>query len=165
MRKLLTLCVTLMGIVLSVSFVGCSAELPYHPEFYENAVSWIREDFQNENHVKGVEYGFDAEDAEQYPETRTFIVSDEAEYKRIFLDDIAELDVDLAEKTLIVYTFAAEYVLPAKIVTMYLNDDVLTVEYEIELIPETGSAVKPFQRWFILKLDKTDFSSVNFVER
>ena len=164
MKKLLPLCGTLMGIIFSISFIGCSVELPYHAELYDHAVSWIREDFQTEHPVKIVGFS-DVEDTEQYPKTRTFIVSDEAEYERIFLDDIAELDVDLSEKMLIVYTFSAEYVRPAKISGMHLDGDVLTVEYEIDLIPETGSAVKPFQRWFILKLDKIEFSSVNFVER
>ena len=164
MKKLLSLGVLLMGIVLSISFVGCSEESPYHTELYDNAVSWLREDFQTENPVRVAGFS-DVEDDKQYPKTRTFIVSDETEYEKIFLDDIAELDVNLSEKMLIVYTFSIEYVRPAKISKMHLDGDVLTVEYEIELIPGTGNAVSPFQRWFILKLDKINFSSVNFVER
>ena len=164
MKKLLSLCASLMGIVLSISLAGCSKDLPYHTELYDNAVSWIKEDFQTENPVRLAGFS-DAEDTEQYPKTRTFIVSDETDYKKIFADDIDELKIDLSEKMLIVYTFSTEYVLPAKISKMQLDGDVLTVEYEIELIPGTGSATSPFQRWFILKLDKIDCASVNFVER
>lgn len=162
MRKLPSLCALLIAIVLSFSLVGCSAELPYHPEFYDNAASWIREDFQAENPVGGVDP--DAEGAE-LPKSRVFIVSDEAEYQKIFLDDVAELDADLSEKMLIVYTFSTEYVRPAKLTGLQFSGGVLTVNYKINLIPGTGSAVKPFQRWFVLKLDKLGLSSVNFAER
>lgn len=95
-----------------------------------------------------------------YPESRSFIVTNRKSFERMIIDDFTEFEVDFDKEMLVVYTFATEYVLPAKIANVELTDRTLTVNYNIELIARAGSARRPFQRWFIVKLDKLDITSV-----
>lgn len=97
---------------------------------------------------------------QNYPESRTFIITDRKNFEKIIIDDFSEFEVDFDKEMLIVYTFAIEYVLPAKIANVELNDKTLTVNYNIELTRGELSARAPYQRWFIVKLDKLDITSV-----
>ncbi len=63
---------------------------------------------------------------------------------------------------LIVYTFGIEYVLPAHITDMNLSGNTLSIDYTIPLILNSGSAVRPFQRWFVIKLAKIEAISAVF---
>ena len=94
------------------------------------------------------------------PESRTFIVTDRTSFEKIISEDFAEFEVDFDNEMIIVYTFETMYVLPAKIADIELSGKTLTLNYNIELIPATGSARAPFQRWFIVKSDKLDITSV-----
>ena len=100
---------------------------------------------------------------ENYPESRSFIITDRKSFEEIMIEEFKEFEVDFDKEMLLVYTFTTEYVLPAKIADVELNDKTLTVNYNIQLITGAGSARRPFQRWFIVKLNKLDIISVNNV--
>ena len=137
-------------------------DLPYNATFFDSAVEWIKEEFQNENPIKTV--GFVGEDNGDDPLTRTFVVTDSNYFESIFVDNFSGFEVDFDNEMVVVYTFGTEYVLPATITNMTLTNATLTINYQIQLIPGAGSAVRPFQRWFVVKLDKMDISSVQFEE-
>ena len=100
---------------------------------------------------------------ENYPESRSFIITDRSSFEEIIIEDFKGFEVDFDKEMLLVYTFTTEYVLPAKIADMELNDKTLTVNYNIQLVMGAGSARRPFQRWFIVKLNKLDILYVNNV--
>lgn len=163
MKKFAILFTMLMTLVLSLSSAACATSLPYNTVLYDSAVLWIKEDFQNNNLIKVI--GFNDDNTENnLPSSRTFIVDNSDYFESIFIDDFSEFEVDFDSEMIIVYTFGIEYVLPAKIKKMTLSDKTLTVNYKIQTIPGTGSACQPFQRWFVIKMDKLDISSVQFVE-
>lgn len=100
---------------------------------------------------------------ENYPESRSFIITDRSSFEEIIVEDFKGFEVDFDKEMLLVYTFTTEYVLPAKIADIELRDKALTLNYDIQLITGVGSARRPFQRWFIVKLNKLDILSVNNV--
>lgn len=175
MKKLLSiLCAVLAALVL-LTFAACDNgenngvkityfEDDYVPKYndvlYDSAVKWISEDFQCNNLIYGARYDDGLKPEE--PLTRTFIITEREQFENIFVENIAELEVDFDSEIMIVYTFATEYVSPAYILDMNLSGNTLTVDYTIPLILEAGSAVKPFQRWFVIKLDKLEVTSAVF---
>lgn len=168
MKKMIILLLVALVALSTITFVACeNKENEYTPEYnavlYDSAVEWIREDFQNENFIKHV--GFIDDDSEnELPTTRTFLITDNVSFENMFVDDFTGFEIDFDNEMLIVYTFAIEYVLPAKITKMALMEKTLTINYKINQISGTGSAVRPFQRWFVVKLDKLDISNAMFVE-
>jgi hypothetical protein len=172
MKKIISILIMLL---LTVTFAACSNEndgvkityfegdyVPkYNDVFYDSAVEWTNEDFKNVNAVRVV--GFIDDDPEtRLPATRTFIVTDREQFEEIFVKNIEELEVDFDSEMLIVYTFGTEYVLPAYILDMNLSDNELAIDYTIPQYLEAGSAATPFQRWFVIKLDKLEITTAVF---
>lgn len=152
----------------TLTFTACSTVereyvLKYNAVLYDSFSNFIDEKFQSENLISGVVY--DELDVNDCPKNRTFIVSERENFENIFVDGFSEFEVDFDSEMLVVYTFPTEYLLPANITNMTLNNEILTIEYSIALIDGAGSAVKPFQRWFVVKLDKLNISSVVFVKK
>ncbi len=136
-------------------FTGCSSKVNYNAVLYDNAVDWIREDFQVNNLVGSTQ--------SPYPSERTLIVNNQDEFNEIFLPDIGELDVDFTSQRLVVYTFRAIYRKSFYLKSVTMENGRLKVIYQMEdLTPGTGSATNPYQRYFVLKLDKVDITAVEF---
>lgn len=141
---------------------GCSY-VKHNAVLYDSSVNFINEKFQSQNLIRG---SLDNdENKNDYPATRTFIVKNQEDFEKIFVYDFSEFEIDFDKEMLIVYTFLTEYVLPAKITNMTLNGETLTIEFSFDLIKGTGSAVRPFQRWFVIKLDNLNISSVVFTKK
>ena len=164
MKRITTILVLLLVVCsTSLCLFGCN-NLPYNAVLYDSAVEWIQEDFKNENPIKA--WGFMGdEDENDNPKSRTFIVCDTEDFEKVFIDGFSEFEVDFESEMIIVYTFGSEYVLPATITNMKLKNKILTVDFKIQTIHGTGSAVIPYQRWFVIKLKKLNISSVQFVEK
>lgn len=135
----------------------------YNAVLNDNAVEMIDETFSRNNLTAGAYYEDIPNPGDSLPESRCFIVKSEAEYKEIFKD--CSLDVNFESEMIIVYTFTIEYILPARIKSIILVDETLKINYEIKLIQGAGSACQPFQRWFVIKMDKLEVSSVTFLQR
>lgn len=162
-RTLQTLICSILLVAMILSMAACAKNLPYNTVLYDNAAAWINEDFQNDNLIKVI--GFIDDDTESdLPLSRTFMIDNRDDFESIFIHDFSEFEVDFDDEMIIVYTFGIEYILPAKINKMALSKKILTINYKIQTKPGTGSACQPFQRWFVIKLDKLDISSVQFVE-
>ncbi|MGN1103689.1 MAG: hypothetical protein ACI4QI_02320 [Candidatus Coproplasma sp.] len=172
MKKLLNIILILLSAA-TFAACGCNGNIVYFKDdyvqkyndvFYDSAADWISEDFQSENTVRVS--GFIYDDIETcLSSTKTFIVTDREQFNNIFVENIEELEVNFDSQMIIVYTFAAQYVLPAFILDMNINGETLTVDYTIPLYPNAGSATQPFQRWFVLILDKSEITSVGFNEK
>ncbi len=156
-KKLIILAVLILSCICLLT--GCNNK--FHAELYDNAAEWIKEEFKNDNRTKGAYYDDEA-DSLAYTPTRTFIVNAKEDYDIIFADSFKE--VDFEKQTVIVHTFTIEYTQPAKIKSIKQDDGELVIDYEIELVRGTGSASQPFQRWFVVTMDKTQISSVTFNE-
>jgi hypothetical protein len=134
---------------------------PYNAVLYDSAVELINEDFKNENSIRVVGFIDDAPET-RLPATRTFIVADSEHYEEIFVKEVEECKVDFDSEMLIVYTFGTEYILPAYILDMNLSGNELAIDYTIPQYLEAGSAGTPFQRWFVIKLNKLEITTAVF---
>lgn len=136
----------------------------YNAVLYDNAEEWIDEDFRSNNRISGVYYQ-DGNYVTATEKERTFFVNSAEEYATIFAENNTELKVDFEKDMLIVYTFSIEYRLPVEISDINLADKTLSVNYKIKF-PATdenvGNACQPYQRWAVLKMDKSDIDSAEF---
>lgn len=138
-------------------FTGCSNN-KYNIVLYDSANEWIDTDFANENITGG--FGDDVN-----PETRTFIVDNDEKYNEIFVDDLDELEIDFNEQMIIVHTFTTTYHRDNNITNLELEDDILKIGYKMGKKYGVGDASRPYQRWFVVKMDKVDVNTVEFEEK
>lgn len=102
-------------------------------------------------------------DDETYPESRTFIVENSEVYNRIFNNDIENFDVDFNKQMLIVYTFRAINHRNLKLISVNLQDAILRITFESISKSGIGDTCMPYQRWIVIKLDKIEVKSVEFI--
>ncbi len=145
--------------------VGCTGR-PYHAELYDLAAEWIQEDFAAEHPVRC--WG-NSEEADPHPKTRVFLVKDREQYEAIFREDADGVRVDFNSQMLVVYTFSTVYHRENKLTDLTLQDGVLTVTYRMETPNKlfgvgVGDASQPYQRWFVVKLDRLEVDTVIFEE-
>ena len=159
---------------------GCSS-WKYHATLYDDAEDWINETFQKENMVSGAYYinkdfiygVSNPEDEETYiqyttlPSDRLFIITEEEEYDRVFSIGSEELGLDFEDQILIVYTFPDTTRKNRLLVDMNLKDGVLEITHKKEktvkeYFAPVGDTCMPYQRWFVVKMDKLAIHSVSF---
>ena len=100
------------------------------------------------------------------PKTRTFIIDNQEKYDEIIVSDIDELQVDFTKQMLVVHTFIDEYVRVRTIETVEFENGNLTITYVLEHISgNVGSVCQPYQRWFIVKMDKLNCQTAKFVKK
>lgn len=157
-------------------FAGCSVK-KYNAVIYSKTNEWIQTSFRESNKVKGAYYknpdyveGSDDINERYYrdetsPKNRTFIVDNQEEFDKIFVKNIDELKVDFSKRMIVAYTFNSVYYRNNKLVKLVLEDDKLTITYEMEKRPGVDDASQPSQVWFVVILDKFDVNSVVFVEK
>ena len=140
----------LMSVLIGGIFflVGCSG-VKYNAVLYDYAIDWIKEDFVNENKIP------DFKD-------KTFIIDNE-NYNTIIKTGIEELKVDFEKQMIIVYTFTSIHSGKDYITNMKVDNNKLIIEfnreYQVGVSPNGGSS-EPYQRWFIIIMDKINVSSI-----
>ena len=153
MKKIISILITC---ILCFFMIGCE-NVNYNATFYDNAKEWINEDFINDNLVF-LESG-------SYPTERIFIVKNQDEYNEIFVEGIDEFSVDFNSQMIVVYTFATIYHRDNSLVSLEVNENSLKITYKMEKKFGVGDASRPYQRWFVVRLDKFNIDSVVFVEK
>lgn len=149
-----------LGLVFIMIFsflTGCS-NIKYNAQLFDSATDWIKEDFINDNLV-----GYSANST--YPTERVFVVKNQEEYNEIFIKSNDDFDIDFDTQMLVVYTFETIYHRNNSLVSLEVNEDVLNITYKMEKKSGVGDASQPYQRWFVVRLDKLDVDSVVFVEK
>ena len=149
-----------LGLVLIMIFsllMGCS-NIKYNAQLFDFTTDWIKEEFINDNLV-----GYSENSA--YPTERVFIVKNQEEYDEIFNESIDDFDIDFGTQMLVVYTFETIYHRDNHLVSLEADEDVLNITYKMEKKNGVGDASQPYQRWFVVRLDKLDVDSVVFVEK
>lgn len=166
----IAICMLLCLSVLS----GCSVK--YNAVMYSKVEEWVDEDFLKENRVKAYylndDYveGDDSDDApekyiydENSPRSRSFIITEENEFKSIFTD--CPIPVDFDKEMVLLYIFGdiypnREYYLKKT----SLDNKTLNIYYKLESTNKKD-ATAPYQRCMMVKLDKLDITEVNFIEK
>lgn len=136
---------------------GCS-NIKYNAQLFDFAVDWIKEDFINGNLVDNLENS-------EYPTKRVFIVKNQEEYNKTFDKNVSNFDFNFDTQMLIVYTFVDICHRNNSLVSLDVVEDVLTITYKMQKKSGVGDASKPYQRWFVVKLDMLSVDYVVFVEK
>lgn len=165
-KKFLGICATTaLCLVMAAGFAACGKN-QYHAVLYDNAEEWINEEYVNAHRTRGARYGENSESVadDSCPETWTEIVKNQEKYLEIFSDAQEEFEVDFEKEMLIVYTFTTVYHRSCSLTKLKLKDETLTIGYKIPTMVGVGDASKPYQRFFVVKLDKLDLNAAEFTE-
>ena len=138
--------------------ISCSTHR-YGAVFYDDAYEWIKKSFQEDNQV--VDYSSD----ESTPSNRTFLINDISSFNEVFIED-SPFKADFNKNIYVVYTFCAIYRKKYILIELSLKSNCLNATYTVEnrfLSFGSGNACQPYQRWFVIKLNKLNIDFVNVV--
>ena len=133
----------------------------WQAEIYGYVNDSISSEFAENNKIK-VAYEYDDPERENAPETLTFIVNDKETFDEIFAE--APFDVDFENETVIVHSRMSTI----SHLTDYLIDDISVNGEYAEIIfggnveEDEIHGVYPSQRWFVIKMNKADFTNITF---
>lgn len=158
-------------LVLLNPLTGC-ASLKHGATLYSTANEWIDESFLAQNRVSGAYYTnekyTDPHGSEpkyiKYPgepKTRTFIISNREEYDKIFT--ASPIRVDFEKKMVILHTCADVSLREYNIKELVVSDKALTVKVK-QVYKDVNDSVEPYQRCFMLVMQRTEISEVKFEE-
>lgn len=152
----------ILGVVFLMAFTlwACDdADIPYNAVLYDDAGEWINIEFKAANATAGVIPGDDA-----LPKSRAWLIATPADYDGMLMGTPFNCDFD--NQMLVLYTFTTAYVRTVKLTKASKNDSVLDIEFEMVKPKGTGGgAVRDYQRWLLIKLDKIEVDSANVAEK
>ena len=164
--------ICLIFIIIICPLSSCSKN-KYKAIMYSQSSDWILSSFLEENKVRGAEYlnplynEFDyAIDAYYYDETspddRTFIIDNIDTYNTIFNENMLTIDFD--KQIIYLYTFASTSPRDYLIDKISIKEEQLNIYYKLKK-SNMKDATGPHQRCLIVIMDKTNTSSVKFIEK
>lgn len=140
---------------------GCSGQAKYHAVLYDSAEEWIDEAFKAANPIS---LSMTTDDTFLLKK-RFFLVTSQGEYDETFATEAEGLKVTFDTQMLVVYTFVSIDHQKNRLVSIALEDQTLDVTYDVKnpcpIVP-CGYASSPYQRWFVLQLDRLDVVDVAF---
>ena len=174
MRKSKLTAFLLVLVIFVCFFTSCSYS-KYNAVMYSMSEEWILTSFLEDNKVRGAyyknpDYGDGADDSgdeyyydETSPQYRVFIINDQDTYNAIFKEDA--LTVDFDKETVYLYIFAdvhpnREYY----ICDISLEKEKVNIYFKLEHSNKKG-ATAPYQRSLIVKMDKNNASTVEFIKQ
>jgi len=160
------ICCFVLLIMISIGIFYSCAQLPLNTQVLnDNASEMIDKTFYDQNYTYGAYYN-DYEDGKtklddaSYPKERTFLITSRQDYERIF-GSKADLNIDFSSEMLAVYTFTAQYVREIRIDEVLVDGQKLYINLSmIKPRRAVADAVRPYQRYVVIKLEKVDVSEV-----
>jgi hypothetical protein len=153
--------VGLMLPLLLCALGSCASTIKYHATLFDNAETYIREDFVAANPVAVTDSSSNTD-----PRRRVFLVNNTDQYNEIFSEKAKEIKMNLGAQMMVVYTFVHETKRGCDLKEVTLQNEELTFVFEQKetLIP-IGDACMPYQRWFLVVLDHLDATTATFQEK
>lgn len=162
-------------LIMTVSiFYGCEEkkleQIPYNATIINGD---FKDSFLSENRIYGTPYkneNWNPEDptSEEYlydktsPQTRTFIVTDQAMLDEMFKD--FRYQIDFETQMLIVYFYTDLYMRPQILTQVNLEGRILRINFRTELgkssDPWHHDATEPYQRLLVVRLNKLSIDNV-----
>ena len=148
---------------------ACDEAKKYHAEFYDDVEEFMNDEFLKENrvgnayypneyYIEGVNKRFIYD--ETSPRTRTFIVTDEEEFARMF--DSFPAEIDFASQMLVVYMFRVINGRPHHMRKLKVEDGKLSIRIKEENC-NSDDTTMPGRKCVAIVMDKTEISSAAFV--
>ena len=151
----------LIFLFLILTCSSCSSK--YHAKIYDFADDYFKPDFLENNKINGVCYGDgDPLEDETLPKNRTFIIKTFEEMDSMMINN-DDLNINFDKQMLIVYTFISDVKEKLHIKNIKVSDSNLKIELNTYYLSfgRTNSCAF-YQRIIIIKLDKLDFTNVEF---
>lgn len=172
MKKFMRIMCTIVLICCLLGAAGCGD--PYNAELFNDAEQWILDDFLQKNRVKAYyvneNYDENDEQSERYiydetaPLTRTFIITDDTVFDEIFQRD--SFVVDFTNEMLLLYIHPEIY--PGRdysLKKIAIEGKKVSVLVEIEKRNGVGDAAMPAQGCLLVKMDKIEIDTAEFIEQ
>ncbi len=155
MKKVFAVFISLLLIICSFascSRVECNAVILQ--EGFLCHEKWL-ENNQTLGSLQGGTHEYD----DSLPESRTYIIQNQAQLEEIF-SDFPEIDFD--KETVLVYCYTTVYLRKQRLEKVSLENDVLTVAFDV-VRGKLGhaDAAAPHTRLCVIRLDKVDVTEVN----
>lgn len=142
----------------------------YHTEYYDAVDEVMDKEFlytnkvkayyRNPNYIEGVTEWFDRYIyAENAPTSRTFIVTDEEEFAKMF--DSFPAEIDFASQMLVVYMFSVINGRPHHMRKLKVEDGKLSIRIKEENC-NSDDTTMPGRKCVAIVMDKTEISSAAF---
>lgn len=181
MKKLLIS--LLLAILCIISLTGCNS-VPedngikkYNAVMYSHAEGWLKQEYMEKNRLRrGNIMYFSGEDDldptevkyvevdDNYPDERTIIISSQEEFNKAFRK--CNYTVDFEKEIVILYIFSDCNTRDYYLKKVTLEDKTLNIEYIIEEAPPLSiGSVEPYHRCFMVKINKIEFDTVNFIKQ
>lgn len=159
--------VCLLGCAVGV-LVACNEAKKYHAEFYDDVEEFMNDEFLKENrvgnayypneyYIEGVNERFTYD--ETSPRTRTFIVTDEEEFAKMF--DSFPAEIDFASQMLVVYMFRVINGRPHHMRKLKVEDGKLSIRIKEENC-NSDDTTMPGRKCVAVVIDKLEIASVEF---
>lgn len=160
--------VCLLGCAAGV-LTACDEAKKYHAEFYDDVEEFMNDEFLKENrvgnayypneyYIEGVNERFTYD--ETSPRTRTFIVTDEEEFAKMF--DSFPAEIDFASQMLVVYMFRVINGRPHHMRKLKVEDGKLSIRIKEENC-NSDDTTMPGRKCVAIVMDKTEAMSVEFI--
>ena len=148
---------------------ACDEAKKYHAEFYDDVEEFMNDEFLKENrvgntyypneyYIEGVNERFTYD--ETSPRTRTFIVTDEEEFAKMF--DSFPAEIDFASQMLVVYMFRVINGRPHHMRKLKVEDGKLSIRIKEENC-NSDDTTMPGRKCVAIVMDKTEAMSVEFI--
>lgn len=168
---LVCLLVCAAGVLTACDTPNNDESTKYHVKYYDAVDEFMDQDFlyankvnayyRNPNYIEGVTEWLDKYIyAEHAPTSRTFIVTDEEEFAKVF--DSFPAEIDFASQMLVVYMFRVINGRNHYLRELTVKDGVLNVTLEEEHISsDVADTTMPGCRCVAIVMDKTEIRSAN----
>ena len=128
---------------------------------FDDALEWIDEVFLEKNKVDL------SPTQSETPKKRTFIVSSDDSFSEIFKAG-TEIAPNFQKERIVVYTFFCIYTQTYHLKNINYKDNIIDISCERSgrsiFSPATGSSCSPYQRWFIIKINTSNYIETANVE-
>lgn len=148
--------------LLSICFlsISCSTHR-YGAVFYDDACEWIKESFQEDNKTS------DMPSVDNIPSNRTFLINNISSFNQTFIEE-TPFKADFNKNIYVVHTFTSVYRTQYYLTDLKLKSRCLSATYRRKnsLISfGSGNACQPYQRWFVVKLNRLEIDTVDVAEK
>lgn len=157
--------ITIKGAFIFMLFflVACDNKNMYNASIYDDSGKWMNEKFLEDNLTRGVYYNGRYLDDDSYPNNINHLITNEEEFEEVFTE--FPLEIDFTKSMICIYVFTSNDKRTYEISNISLDNQILKIEVKsIKPRPgKIGDGVPSWQRCLVVKINKLDISSVEFV--
>ena len=152
--------VLLTFLLFGISLSSCSKVNNNTRIINDDATDFINDDYYAKNLIRGAYYDYNyAYEDPDCPDSRTVLISNFEQFNSVFSSN-ATFDIDFQSEMLVVYSYTAMNTRNLSIHKSSNIDGILKIELTTEKNISGKDTCIPYQRYVIIKINKTSFNEV-----